>query len=89
MNIAIVDNEKIELETAEALLRFYVKKFWADCESRIHIETFYNAKVFLTFFSPKFYQLVILGGHMKKIANLIYSTNIKILFLKSDCEEDL
>lgn len=89
MNIAIVDDEKIELETAESLLRFYVEKFWADYKSRIHIETFCNAKEFLTFFSPKIYQLVILGGHMKKIANLICNTNIKVLFLKSDCEEEL
>ena len=66
-----------------------VEKFWADYKSRIHIETFCNAKEFLTFFSPKIYQLVILGGHMKRIANLICATNIRILFLKSDCEEEL
>ena len=85
MNIAIVDDEKISLETAEIFLRCYIKKFRAE----IHIETFYSARDFLTFFSPKIYRLVILGGHMKNIAELIRAYDVKILFLNDDSEEDL
>ncbi len=44
MNIAIVDDEKIELETAETFLRLYIKKFWAKYESLINIETFYQCR---------------------------------------------
>lgn len=92
MNIAIVDNEKIELETAETFLRFYIKKFWAKYESLIHIETFCSGNDFLTFFCPKIYHLVILGGHMKYIANFLCArgdNNVKIIYLDEDCEADL
>lgn len=92
MNIAIVDDEKVELETAETFLRVYIEDFWKNYESLIHIETFYSVKDFLTFFCPKIYQLVILGGHMKKFAKYISSigdSDIKIFLLDSDCEEDL
>ena len=89
MNIAIVDDEKIELETAETFLRLYIKKFWAKYESLINIETFYNAD---DFFCPKFYQIVILGGHMKDFADLIASNSnndTKIFLISDDCGAEL
>lgn len=89
MNIAIVDDEKIELETAETFLRCYIKKFWAKYETLIHIETFYSAKEFLTFFCPNIYQLVILGGHMKNFADFIRAYDVKILLLNDDKEDGL
>lgn len=90
MNIAIVDNEKFDSEAVELFLRVYIKKFWSDFESRIHIEIFRSAKEFITFFSPKIYNLVILGVNMQEIARFIRANDIndvKILFLDS-CEED-
>ena len=92
MNIAIVDDEKIGLETAEVFLRYYIKKFWAKYESLIHIETFCSASDFLTFFCPKVYNLIILGGRMKYIANFLCSrgdNDVKIVFFDEDCEVDL
>ncbi|MBR4153710.1 MAG: hypothetical protein IKT98_12250 [Selenomonadaceae bacterium] len=82
MNIAIVDDRKIELETVETFLRFYIKKFWAQYESLIHIETFYSAQDFLMFFSPKIYHLVILGEHMRDILKFIGSYDAKVLFIE-------
>ena len=90
MNIAIVDDEKIELEAAEVFLRAYIKKFWADYESRIHIDIFYRVNEFLTFFSPKIYNLVILGVHVKNIAQFIRTqgdNNVDILFLDAYGED--
>ena len=90
MNIAIVSDGKILSETVEIFLRVYIKKFWSDCESRIHIEIFRSAKEFITFFSPKIYNLVILGVNMQEIARFIRANDdfgVKILFLDS-CEED-
>ena len=85
MNIAIVDDEKVELETAEIFLRVYIKKFWANYESRIHIETFSTAHDFLYFFCPKFYHVIILGSRMKNIAKFIrlHGDNVKIIFINS------
>ena len=85
MNIAIVDDEKVELETAEAFLRFYVKKFYPEHESEISIEVFQRVENFIQVFSPRLYQLVILGGGMQNIANFIRANDnfdTKILFLK-------
>ena len=86
MNIAIVDDEKVELETAETFLRCYIKKFLKDYESLIHIETFRAPD---EFFFPNFYQVVILGGHMKAFANSIaarVNRNAKIFLINDDCE---
>ena len=85
MNIAIVDDEKIELETAEVFLRCYIKNFWAEHESEIHIELFQRTGDFLQFFSAGFYHLIILGAGMENIANFIRSRgdyDVKIIFLK-------
>ena len=82
MNIAIVDDEKIELETAEVFLRYYIKTFYPNYESNIHIELFQRQNEFLTYFNPKIYQVVILGGNMRKLANYIANYNVKIIFIK-------
>ncbi len=82
MNIAIVDDEKIELETAEAFLRYYIKTFYPNYESNIHIEFFQRQNEFLTYFNPKIYQVVILGGNMRKLANYIANYDVKIIFIK-------
>ncbi len=51
MNIAIVDDEKVDLEAAEFFLRCYSKKFWSEHEAEIHIENFHRAEDFLRVFS--------------------------------------
>ena len=86
MNIAIVDDEKVELETAEIFLRCYVQKFLKDYEASIHIETFRAPD---EFFCPNFYQVVILGGKMKSFAKSIAAranNDAKIFLLEDDCE---
>ena len=83
MNIAIVDEEKIELETAEAFLRFYIRKFFPERENGIHIEIFQRAEDFLQVFSAGWYQLVILGARMENVAGFIRGRgDTKIIFLK-------
>jgi len=79
MNIAIVDDDKIELETVEYFLRFYIKKFRADYENFIHIETFPNAREFLCYFNPKIYNVLILGSHLRGILKLIGNSSVKVL----------
>ncbi len=82
MNIAIVDDEKIELETAEAFLRYYISENFQNYESDIHIELFQRKNEFLTWFSPQIYQVVILGGNMRKLADYIANFDVKIIFIK-------
>ena len=89
MNIAIIVGEKIASEAVETFLRVYIKKFWSEYESSIHIEIFHSAKEFLTFFRPEIYHLVILGVNMQEITQFIRanSNNVEIIFL-NDCGED-
>lgn len=90
MNIAIVIDEKILAEAVEIVLRFYVKKFWAKYESKVHSEIFHSAEDFITYFSPKIYRLVILGVNMRGIARFIRAndnTDVRIFFM-DDCEEN-
>lgn len=85
MNIAIVDDEKIELETAETFLRFYIRKFFPERENGIHIEIFRRAEDFLQVFSAGWYHLVILGACMESVAEVIRARGdeeVQILFLK-------
>lgn len=84
MNIAIVESEKVELETAEAFLRFYVRKFYPEREDEIHIEVFQRTEDFLQIFSAELYQLVVLGDGMDNVANFVraFGDNVPILFLK-------
>ena len=87
MNIAIVDEEKIELETAEAFLRFYIKKFFPERENGIHIEIFQHAEDFLQVFSAEWYHLIILGACMESVAGFIRARgDTKIIFLKLNDE---
>ena len=92
MNIAIIDDETVELEAFETVLRFCIKKFWAEYESLINIETFYSVNLFRNFFHPEFYQIVILGGNMKAFTNFIaFNSNhdVKIFFINDCCEAEL
>ena len=83
MNIAIVDDEKVELETAEVFLRAYVRKFFHEHESEIHIEVFRSDSEFVQVFSAGWYQLVILGARMENVAGFIRGRgDTKIIFLK-------
>ena len=84
MNIAIVDDEKVELETAEVFLRHYIKKFYPEREAEIHIEIFRAADEFLQVFSAELYQLVVLGDGMEDVANFIRERgdNVPILFFE-------
>lgn len=90
MNIAIVDDEKIELETAETFLRYYVKKFYPGFERDINIEVFQRVEEFLQIFNPGLYNVIILSAHMEGVANFIRAQgdcDTKIIFLKlnDDC----
>ena len=85
MNIAIVDEEKIELETAETFLRFYIRKFFPERQSQIHIEIFRRAEDFLQVFSAGWYHVIILGARMESIAQVIRGRGdgeVKIIFLQ-------
>lgn len=67
MKIAIVDDERQELDAAETYLKNYIRQNWADYESDINIETFSCAKDLLKIFKPGIYQLVILDIIMPEI----------------------
>lgn len=67
MKIAIVDDERQELDAAETYLKNYIRQNWADYESNINIETFSCAKDLLKIFKPGIYQLVILDIIMPEI----------------------
>ena len=85
MNIAIVNDEKIDLETAEIFLRFYIKKFWADYESKINIEVFYSARDFMQIFDVGLYHVIILGTNLAEVAEFIRASgdyDAKVIFLK-------
>lgn len=85
MNIAIVNDEKVELETAEAFLRFYVRKFYPEREAEIYIEVFQRVEDFFQIFCADLYQLVVLGDGMENVANFVRTRgglSTKILFLK-------
>ena len=68
MNIAIVDDEKIELEAAENYLRNYLTENWS--ELNFVIQTFSSAEDFLNAFKPRRFQLVILDIRMPEIDGL-------------------
>jgi len=90
MNIAIVVDEKILSEAVEIVLRCYVRKFWSEYETQVHIEIFHSATEFVRYFSPKIYRLVILGVNIQDIARFIRANDnadVNILFL-NDCGED-
>lgn len=85
MNIAIVDEEKIELETAKTFLRFYIRKFFPERENGIYIEIFRRAGDFLQVFSAGWYHLIILGARMESVAEVIRGRgdcDTEIIFLK-------
>lgn len=93
MNIALIDEEKFELETAEVYLRKYIRENWAAHKSEICIETFPNAKYFLKFFSRGMYDLIIVGFCTVEISKFLraHDHNVKIFFLphEEDYEENL
>ena len=67
MKIAIVDDERDELISAETYLRQYLRENWAEDEPNIQIDTFSCAKDFLKIFKPGMYQLVVLDIRMPEI----------------------
>ena len=68
MNIAIVDDEQIELEAAENYLRNYLTENWS--ELNFVIQIFSSAEDFLNAFKPGRFQLVILDIRMPEIDGL-------------------
>ena len=70
MNIAIVDDEKSELLAARDYLLNYIKKFHAELESDVDIQTFSCAEDFLKIFQPNFFQIIILDIIMEDIDGL-------------------
>lgn len=67
MNIAIVDDEKVELEAAESYIKEYLRENWSELENDVSIRTFTCAKDFFDVFKPGFFQLVILDICMDEI----------------------
>lgn len=67
MNIAIVDDEQIELTFAETYLKKYIHKNWSEIEAETKIQPFTSAKEFLNIFKPGMFQLIILDIRMKEI----------------------
>ena len=67
MNIAIVDDEKVELNAAETYIREYLRENWSDVENEVSIRTFTSAKDFFDVFKPGLFQLVILDICMDEI----------------------
>ena len=68
MNIAIVDDEQIELEAAENYLRNYLTENWS--ELNFVIQIFSSAEDFLNAFKPGLFRLVILDIRMPEIDGL-------------------
>ena len=68
MNIAIVDDEKIELEAAENYLKNYLTENWSEINFTIQI--FSSAKNFLEVFKPGLFQLIVLDICMPEIDGL-------------------
>ena len=60
MNIAIVDDEKFELEAAESYIKEYLHENRSELEAEVSIRTFTCAKDFFEVFRPGLFQLVIL-----------------------------
>lgn len=91
MNIAIVDDEQMELTFAETYLKNYVHKNWPEIEEEIKIQTFTSSTDFLRIFKPNMFQLIILDIRMKEIngiqtAQLIRArgdNDVNIIFLTS------
>ena len=70
MNIAIVDDEIIELRAAEYYLNNFIKKNYAELLPDINIQTFSSANEFFAVFKPGMFQLVILDIMMEEINGL-------------------
>lgn len=60
MNIAIVDDEKVELEAAASYIKEYLRENRPNLEADMNIQTFTCAKDFFDVFKPGLFQLVIL-----------------------------
>ena len=70
MNIAIVDDEIMELQTAELYIRKFIQKNYPELSAEINISLFSSADDFFKAFMPGFFQLVILDIMMEKIDGL-------------------
>ena len=68
MNIAIVDDEKAELDAAESYLKSYMRENWSEIE--VNIQIFSSAKEFLNVFKVGAFQLVMLDIIMPEINGL-------------------
>ena len=68
MNIAIVDDEKVELEAAKNYLENYLAENWPELDCTI--ETFSSAEDFLKAFKPGVFRLVVLDILMPEIDGL-------------------
>ena len=70
MNIAIVDDEIMELKAAEFYLRNFIQKNYPELESKVNIQTFSSANELFKVFKPGLFQLVILDIMMEEINGL-------------------
>ena len=67
MNIAIVDDERIELNAAESYIKKYLRENWSTIKDEVSIRTFTSAKEFFDAFKPGLFQLVILDICMNEV----------------------
>lgn len=68
MNIAIVDDDKFELNSAKNYLHDFIKENWSEMD--FNIQTFSCAKEFFEVFKPNLFQLIILDIYMDEIDGL-------------------
>ena len=70
MNIAIVDDEIIELRAAEYYLLDFIKKNYSELLPEINIQIFSSANEFFEVFKPGMFQLIVLDIMMQEIDGL-------------------
>lgn len=92
MNIAIIDEEKVDLETAEAYLKKYIRDNWAQYAADINVDIFLRPENFKRFFRRGLYQIVLVGFCTEDIAEFLHArdenVNVFHLIRNDDCEED-
>lgn len=67
IHIAIVDDEMIDLVTAENFLRRYMEEFYPEEAAGIRIDTFSRGEDIISAFEPGMYDLIVLDIYMEAV----------------------
>lgn len=70
IHIAIVDDEMIDLVTAENFLRQFMKEFYPQEASEIRIDTYSRGEDIISAFEPGMYDLLVLDIYMEAISGM-------------------